>query len=187
MTLTKAEEKVLIQLVVLACRSVLRRNEFRQAVQASWLSIDDIQTIYYKTLRSIENRSQIDSWPKYARFVARKEATRFYNEQLEEQRERNEVSFDEMSHSGHRIDGGRGTPDSAEVAEQRDLAEKLRRLIDQLPSEQQQLLCAFATCRHGDNAIELEADKLGLARSTAYKLFRASLNQLQKQFPELES
>ena len=38
----------------------------------------------------------------------------------------------------------------------------------------------------GDSAVETEAKKLGLARSTAYKSFQKCLASLRPLFPELE-
>jgi DNA-directed RNA polymerase specialized sigma24 family protein len=193
-TLLDTEKRQLASLVSACCKMSLRRREFNLACRAGWLSADDTARVYRKTLRSVENKPHLACLIRYATKVATKEAIRYFRAHLAKERSLQRLGDDgkkrrPLDDSILGTEGASRDPihvDPALIVEQRDLAEKLVRLIDQLPADVATVIRAKMHGSHGDGAVLLAGKNLGISRNAAYALLQSGMQRLRQQFPEME-
>lgn len=189
MKLTETEQTKLSQIITCRYKSILRELEFSPAFQAGRLSIDDITTVYQKTLRAIENKSFLSSFERFASHVATKEIRRYIRSVLAEERERSEkhLSLNDTILQTSRVRLGPISVDPAALVEERDLHARVRALVDRLPPTEATLVRAWMTSSHGDRAIDAVAQQLRISHATAYNLFRTARDQLRARLSDMDA
>jgi len=181
-TPTTTEQSLVAEIVCAACETVGYRREFR--VHANQILAEDaVGEVYIRVLRSIENARKIDSFLNYVRFIATREAIRYFRDQLAEQRKWSQQHLP-LNHEIHgTIDVALDpiSSDPAILIGRNEQCEEIRRLVARLPERESAVILAKLNGEHGESAVEIAARNLGISRNAGYKLLQTGMNRLRRQ------